>query len=101
MTTKAINGKSAASAGLAALAVGLWAYARVPALAVLPLAAAAFALGVLGLRDIARGEGRIGGRWFALGGIFGAAPRCWSSWSSCPPSITCRTRPAAWSRPET
>ena len=71
--TTATSRKSIASAALAALSIGLWACTRLPDPVALSFEAACVVLAFLGLRDIRRSEGRLGGRWLAIGGVVAEA----------------------------
>jgi hypothetical protein len=69
MTATATSRESIASACLAALSICLWAFTSIPDPAILMLGAACVTLAFLGLRDIRRGEGRLGWRWLAVGAV--------------------------------
>jgi hypothetical protein len=70
MPARTTSTKALASVALAALTVGLWAFADVPPLAVLPLGVACIALAVLASRDIRRSDGTLAGRWLAVAAIW-------------------------------
>ena len=71
--TTTTSRKSLASAALATLSIGLWACTRLPDPVVLSFGAACVVLAYLGLRDIRRSEGRLGGGWLAIGGVLAEA----------------------------
>ena len=71
--TTATSRKSIASAALAALSICLWACTRASDPVALSFGAACVVLAFLGLRDIRRSEGRLGGGWLAVGGVVAEA----------------------------
>jgi hypothetical protein len=69
MPARTTSMKALASVALAALSVGLWAFADVPPPAVLPVGVACISLAWLASRDIRRSDGTLAGRRLVVAAI--------------------------------